>query len=86
MLPRILYDWIEIVFLGFRGFPGKSMGKHTGTVTTIAFDFIGSSPMSGACTFHTRARTHVGTHAYTVFSLFPYTCCGCSFSRGTRTM
>ena len=83
-LPCILHDWIEIVFLDFRGFPEKSMEKHKATVTTIAFDFIGPLPRVVNARFthtHTRARTR--DHTYIVPSLFPYVLWG-SFSRGTR--
>lgn len=57
------------------------MGKHTGTVTIIAFDFIGPLP-SGMHVSHTCSHTWARTH--TQFPLFFYTCCGRSFSRGTR--
>lgn len=63
VLYRItLYDWIEIAFLGFRGFfqereVGKKHGKTYGNGDYNDVRFYWFSPTSSACTFHTCSHT-----------------------------
>jgi len=73
---------MEIVFLGFRGFFREKAWGNIRGVSTIAFDFIG--PLSRVV--HARSAhvfAHVGTHAHTVPSLFPYVLRTFVFTRDT---